>query len=275
MALATEPKPRRANAGRPTQLRLFSLVDPLTERFGSLWFRAVPKEPGVYFFRGSQGELLYIGQSLNLRARIGSYRHVTPEKNARRTLRLISKTTAIEWELCATAKDAIELERKLLLEHRPPFNRAGVWPGSLWWLIVEARNGKVHLSLANAAAAAEENRAIGPLYPGFRHVFGALARCLFRAAHPSLPMFGYPHGLLAARMPTALELALPEAEAAAQLIKAFAAGNVEVLTAMLAALPEEPSSMGREFWEKQTETLQRYAAKTPKFLSPIQRKRED
>jgi hypothetical protein len=35
---------------RVKQPRLFSLGDPLTERFGSALFRSLPAGPGVYFF---------------------------------------------------------------------------------------------------------------------------------------------------------------------------------------------------------------------------------
>ena len=91
------------------QLRLFSLRDPLTERFGPEYFRSLPQGPGVYFFHGSQGELLYIGQSADLKARIGSYRHVTPETNPKRTLRLVQRIVRVEWKICGTAEEAVEL----------------------------------------------------------------------------------------------------------------------------------------------------------------------
>lgn len=73
------------------QLKLFHIESPLSVRLGSDFFRSLPSVPGVYFFHGKDGELLYIGQSLDLRARIGSYRHVTPEKNPKRTLKLVHR----------------------------------------------------------------------------------------------------------------------------------------------------------------------------------------
>ena len=78
----------------------------MTERLGPAFFRAVPPVPGVYFFRSDEGDLLYIGRSSNLRARIGSYRHVTLQKGARRTLRLVRRTARIDWKPCATAAEA-------------------------------------------------------------------------------------------------------------------------------------------------------------------------
>ena len=99
------------------QLKLFHIENPLSVRLGSDFFRAIPSVPGVYFFHGKDGELLYIGQSLDLKARIGSYRHVTPEKNPKRTLKLVHRIVRIEWKECASQAEAVELERVLLLEH--------------------------------------------------------------------------------------------------------------------------------------------------------------
>jgi excinuclease UvrABC nuclease subunit len=124
--------------------------------------------------------LLYIGQSNDLRARVGSYRHVTPEQHPKRTLRLVSKIAHIQWEVCATAIEAVERERVLLLEHRPPFNRAGVWKGDPWWLKAEASGGRLWIELSR-----EPNELLfGPFPPAFRYVFGSLVRCVYRLTYP-------------------------------------------------------------------------------------------
>ena len=107
------------------QPRLFHLESSLSVKFGSAFFRSIPSQPGVYFFFDRDDMLLYIGQSADLRSRVGSYRHVTPEKNPKRTVRLVARTTRIEWELCDSTAAAIERERVLLLARRPPVNRAG------------------------------------------------------------------------------------------------------------------------------------------------------
>ncbi|MFC5456803.1 GIY-YIG nuclease family protein [Prosthecobacter fluviatilis] len=39
-----------------------------------------PSVPGVYFFYDKEGDLPYIGKSLDLKKRIARYRYVTPEK---------------------------------------------------------------------------------------------------------------------------------------------------------------------------------------------------
>src|SRR5689334_7650621 len=89
-----------STASRRRQPGLFRLENPLTMRFGAEYFAKLPRGPGVYFFSDQHARLLYIGQTANLRARIGSYRHVTPERHPRRTLRLVARIHAIRWEDC-------------------------------------------------------------------------------------------------------------------------------------------------------------------------------
>lgn len=245
---------------RPRQLRLFNLGDPLTVRFGADYFRSLPAQPGVYLFYGKRDELLYIGQSSDLKKRISSYRHVTPEKNPSRTLGLVSRITRIEWRTCITAADAVALERTLLLEHRPPFNRAGVWQGDPWWLTVEAADGKIRLELGR-----KEN-GTGPLPPGFRHVFGSLVRCLYRAAFPALPVSQYPHGLVNPVVPLTLNLPLPVIHEAAELITGFAVGNSAALLTMLEMIPPASSLLEQEYWSEEVESLKRYAGKNKRLL---------
>ncbi len=49
------------------------------------------------------GFLLYVGQSANLHERLGSYRHVHPDRDSGKTVRLVHLARRIEWEVCDTA----------------------------------------------------------------------------------------------------------------------------------------------------------------------------
>lgn len=240
---------------RAKQLRLFSLSDPLTDRFGSDYFRSLPQEPGVYFFHGTQGELLYIGQSSDLKARIGSYRHVTPEKNPRRTLRLVHRVAKIEFQTCMTANEAVELERILLLEHRPSFNRAGVWQGDPWWLNVVVSEGIVHLDLTRREGG------IGPLSSAFRYALGSLTRCLYRASFPSLSISQYPHGLFGPAVPLTLTLLFPDVDDAVEMIMSFVEGDSAELLTRLESLSLGNSKSEQEYWLGEVERLKKYAAR--------------
>lgn len=240
----------------PRQLKLFHLENPLSERLGVEFFRTLPAVPGVYFFHGGADELLYIGQSSDLKARIGSYRHVTPEKNPKRTLRLVHRIRRVVWRECQTAAEAVELERVLLLEHRPPFNRAGVWQGDPWWLAVEAREGKLHLALSR------EPQGAGPLPSGFRHVLGALVRCLYRCANASQSLAEYPLGLFDPVIPRHLALPFPEPEILAGMIQDYVSGRPAALLALLDLMPPATSLAEQEYWLQELDRLKKHAAKT-------------
>jgi predicted GIY-YIG superfamily endonuclease len=241
------------------QPQLFKIENPLTLRLGNEFFRGLPSVPGVYFFFGRDDELLYIGQSSDLKARLGSYRHVTPEKNAKRTLRLVHRIHRVEWKECATAEEAIELERVLLLEKRPPFNRAGVWQGDPWWLKVGAATDKLMLELVR------EETGTGPHPSAFRYAFGSVVRCLYRASWPSEPLSNYPHGLFDARVPLRLSLPLPDALDAAETIQAYAGGHCEPLLSKLAEMPPAASEAQQEYWQEELERVKKYAAKAKRI----------
>lgn len=209
---------------RARQLHLFTLDNPLSAWFGAAFFRTIPPHPGVYFFRDSEDSLLYIGQSCNLRARLGSYRHVSPERHPRRLLRLVHCITSIQWHECPTAEDAVELERQLLLEHRPPFNRTGVWPGTPWWLTACAKAECLRICLTRQPT--DPSASVGPLSPGFRYVHATLMRCLYRVLNPDRDMASYPIGLLNRTAPLGLSFKAQEASSAARDLIEFALARV-------------------------------------------------
>lgn len=244
--------------GSPQQLRLFQIENHLSARLGADFFRSLPSVPGVYFFFGADGALLYIGQSLDLKARIGSYRHVTPEKNPKRTLKLVHRVFKIEWRECAAAAEAIELERVLLLEHRPPFNRAGVWKGDPWWLKIEAVSDRLNLELVR------EESGIGPLPPSFRYLLSSLIRCLFRLSSPSVALADYPHGLFEPTLPPSLSIGLPNAAEASGMLAAYAGGRFESLRTKLDEIHLGVSASEQEYWKEEVARLVKYAAKTQK-----------
>lgn len=245
---------------RGRQPGLFQLANPLTMRFGAEFFIALPRVPGVYRFYDGAERLLYIGQSASLRDRLGSYRHVTPDRHPRRTLRLVARIHRIEWQACSTALEAIELERVLLLEHRPPFNRAGTWQGPPWWLAMETSGTALVTGLRREAGE------VGPLAPAFRHVFGSLARCLYRAAWPDLPFHRYPAGLMKPLVPVSLRLSFPDPDVARQAFAHAAAGTVEDLLIAIDHLPVPESPQMQEFWTTERDQVADWGRKARPYM---------
>lgn len=82
----------------------------------------LPEEPGVYRFRDAAGRTLYIGRAVRLRRRVRSY---WGDLSDRPQLgRMVPRVARIEAVVCASAHEAGWLERNLLEESRPPWNRA-------------------------------------------------------------------------------------------------------------------------------------------------------
>lgn len=255
--METTPQPRS------TQMKLFPMPNPLGERVGAEVFKSLPAAPGVYRFYGSDGRLLYIGQSNDLRARVGSYRHVVPERHPRRTLRMVGRIARIEWEVCATAEAAIALEKVLLLELRPPFNRAGVWQGSPWWFQTVVTEGCLSAQIGREQPP---ESGIGPLPSPFRYAFASLMRWTYRLLHPERALSEYPLGLLNITIP--LEIRWPVAEAATvgEWLREWASGNQVPLLEQFAKIA--PARIVTEaetlFWQEQMDVLVKFwKGKTP------------
>ena len=248
------------SASTPRQSALFATSGPLAGRLGAAFFASLPAGPGVYRFDGEDDRLRYIGQSSNLRARVGSYRFVNGASHSRRIVRMVARVFRAAWEECPSAAEAIALESRLLLEHSPPFNRAGVWQPPPWWLILSAAENSLRVKLCREDET-ENAPALGPLPSGFRYTFAALMRCLYRWQWPAVAWWGLPHGMARATIAPAQEIALPADSAdLVPALRAFiTSGSPETLAALtagIAALP--PESQEGMFWTADADTLQQH-----------------
>jgi excinuclease ABC subunit C len=83
--------------------------------------KTLPKFAGVYFFKNSKGEILYIGKAKNLRNRIRSYFAERADLQPR-TVNLVSQIADLEYILCDTEAEALMLENNLIKKHLPRYN---------------------------------------------------------------------------------------------------------------------------------------------------------
>jgi excinuclease ABC subunit C len=81
----------------------------------------LPASPGVYIFRDSAGEILYIGKASSLRNRVRSY-FQSSEKLAPKTQTMVSQAHDLEFFVTGTETEAIILEYNLIQRHQPHFN---------------------------------------------------------------------------------------------------------------------------------------------------------
>lgn len=83
----------------------------------------IPTDPGVYFFHGASGKILYIGKAKCLRKRVRSYVH-NVKKRRSKIKRLIRWTEGVNYQICQSEQEALFLESRLILEHQPSYNSA-------------------------------------------------------------------------------------------------------------------------------------------------------
>ncbi|WP_404297515.1 exonuclease domain-containing protein [Halomonas sp.] len=83
--------------------------------------QALPNAPGVYLMHGENDLPLYIGKSLNLRARVMS--HFQADHRQDREMRLAQQVRRIDWQETAGDLGAQLLEARLVKERQPIMNR--------------------------------------------------------------------------------------------------------------------------------------------------------
>ncbi len=93
-------------------------MDKLNNRINRI-LKELPKDPGVYQYFDSEGQILYVGKAKNLRNRVKSYFN---GKQIGKTKVLVSKIADIKIIVLPTETDALLLENNLIKENRPPYN---------------------------------------------------------------------------------------------------------------------------------------------------------
>ena len=91
--------------------------------------RAIPEEPGVYYFHDEAGEVIYVGKSRNMNSRINSH---LSNNTSPREMELRSMTADITWERTGSELIALLLESSEIKRLKPRFNRARRRTGYHW-----------------------------------------------------------------------------------------------------------------------------------------------
>ena len=115
LGLAADARPgREGSAGAEPRLRHRAAL--LRARL-----KAAPTTPGVYVFRGSQGQVIYVGKSSNLRSRLRSY-FSGWDSHPVRIRRLVDSVFDFEVIAAASEQQALILENTLIKRYHPRFN---------------------------------------------------------------------------------------------------------------------------------------------------------
>ncbi len=119
---------RLARFGITHREDLDALRNPVPERLRMKAPMAdrLPSQPGVYVFRGPQGEHLYVGTSKNIRSRVKTY--FTRGEQRRQIREMLELAVGVDAHVCATDIEARIVEVRMIERYRPRYNRRSVRP---------------------------------------------------------------------------------------------------------------------------------------------------
>jgi excinuclease ABC subunit C len=100
------------NSRRPQPIRPMDLYEKI---------RALPTRPGVYLYKNTEGEVIYVGKAKNLRSRVRSYLLEASQANAK-TGSLMREAVDLDYILVANEHEALALENNLIKQRKPRFN---------------------------------------------------------------------------------------------------------------------------------------------------------
>ena len=83
--------------------------------------QTLPTKPGVYLMKDEQGEVIYVGKSVNLRHRVRSYFQASASHSLK-LHRLICRIADFDFIVTDSEIEALILECNLIKEHRPKYN---------------------------------------------------------------------------------------------------------------------------------------------------------
>jgi excinuclease ABC subunit C len=81
----------------------------------------LPKTPGVYFHKNTNGEIIYIGKAANLRNRVKQYFQKSRVRDPKTDL-LVEEIADVDWTELETEVDALFLEAELVKRYLPRYN---------------------------------------------------------------------------------------------------------------------------------------------------------
>ncbi len=83
--------------------------------------KQLPAEPGVYFHKNREGEVIYVGKAAVLKNRVRQY-FQSPERKDAKTRALVAEINDTDWIVVDTEMDALFLESEMIKRYMPKWN---------------------------------------------------------------------------------------------------------------------------------------------------------
>lgn len=105
----------------------------------------LPEKPGVYFFRDSEGKVIYVGKAKNLSQRVWNhFREYSPGKH-----RMKDRIAYVDFQLSGSELLAELMESVAIRKYFPEFNKAQKYDGNPYgWCLYNDQKGRLRIEVA-------------------------------------------------------------------------------------------------------------------------------
>ena len=127
--------------------------------------KTIPGKPGVYLWKDSFDNIIYVGKAKNLNSRMSQY--FKGMLNSYKTKKLVESIEAFDYVITSTEKEALILERNLITKYAPIYNIKLTDDKRYPYIKVELKES-LKISLAYRVTKASKNTIIyGPFPTGY------------------------------------------------------------------------------------------------------------
>jgi excinuclease ABC subunit C len=187
-----------------------------------------PEEPGVYLFKDSKKQYVYIGKAVNIKNRLKN--HYQQLKVDPKERKIFKESSSIEWIITKSDYEAFVLENELIKQYKPKYN-VRLKSGSSYPMLVITDEDYPTVKISRKFGEIK-GEYFGPFLPArTARAMKELIHKLFklRTCDPlpkrSLVCFDYHLGLCSG--PCADKISVKEYKEDAKVAKAFLSGNVK------------------------------------------------
>ena len=118
--------------------------------------------PGIYIWKGKNGEILYVGKAKKLHSRMMQYFNFN-NSNSYKTGKLRDKIFSFETIICNSEREAFILERKLIDKYRPFYNVLFPTNISFPYIKIKLLTNNLEIKISNHYKKQKNTIYFGPL----------------------------------------------------------------------------------------------------------------
>lgn len=123
--------------------------------------KKLPTSPGVYLMKDSQGQVIYVGKSKNLKSRVQSYLQ-NSRNHSSKIIKLVNHLKDFDIIQTDTEFEAFMLECQLIKEIKPLYNKLMKSPQAYTYIRIQMNKGTHSLELVNHIEEKDGSHYFGP-----------------------------------------------------------------------------------------------------------------